>query len=178
MHECEYVKTSHAALEQDRTIRTENVPGDDGGLTFAGIDKASHPFFPYSNPAPSDVIIEYQHDWYSVQAHKLAVPIGETVANFAVNRGPRTAIKMLQQAVNHDPYESIDVDGELGPITLDAVTTVKNALTFSLLIVDIADTQYRALAARAFRYRQFLQGWLNRDKDLITFDQEDFKTYA
>lgn len=167
-----------AVLDRDKTIRTENVPGDSGGTTFAGIDRASHEMFNFEDPTPDEVITEYLLDWYGVCAHKMPVPVGETVANFGVNRGDNTAVKMLQIAINEQTNESVDVDGEPGPITLGAIDSVKDKLKFALSIVNIADGQYRSLAKRSSRYRQFLNGWLNRDRDLVTFDKEDFKTYA
>jgi len=149
------------------TIVNEDVSGDGGGLTFAGVDQASHPHFPYNNPAPSDVCLAYRMDWDAVQADSLPLPVGETVANFGVNRGDDTAARMLQGALG------VTADGDIGPITLGAANGVQNPLKLALEIVSIADGQYQGLADRAARYQQFLQGWLNRDADLITFDQTE-----
>jgi lysozyme family protein len=171
LHECEYVKGSKGP-EELRTIRIENVPGDGGGPTFAGVDYSSHRGFPFSNPKPTDVIAAYRADWNACRANELKDPVGETVANFGVNRGNVTAAKLLQQALRHLPDgESIQVDGAIGPNTLRVANSASDPLKLALLIVSIADVQYEALAKRAARYRQFLRGWLARDQDLREFDK-------
>lgn len=169
--ECEYVQ--NFGPYKERTIRSENVVGDGGGETFAGIDKSSHPLFPFGDPVPSFVVEAYRKDWNDAQAPFLGFPIGETIANFTVNRGRSTAGKLLQLALNQLPYiNKLDVDGQIGPRTIHAVELVTDKVKLALLIVALADVQYRELAGRASRYRQFLSGWLARDKDLAQFDNE------
>jgi lysozyme family protein len=103
--------TDHAGNVDD-----ENVAGDSGGKTFAGIDQALHPHFPYSNPTPVDVVAEYRVDWNRVQAHSLPAPVEATVANFGVNMGTEPAVKLLQKALN------VVVGGSIGPATLLAAS--------------------------------------------------------
>jgi lysozyme family protein len=155
------------------TIVNEDVPGDDGGLTFAGIDQADNPDFNFNNPTPNDVVYAYTGYWNAVSAGLLPIPIGETVGNFGVNRGDQVAATMLQTALNAPPHSAgLVVDGDIGPFTIGAANATSDPLQVALAIVEIANDQYEELADRTYRYRQFLQGWLNRDASLITFDRD------
>jgi lysozyme family protein len=147
------------------TIKFENVPGDGGGLTFAGIDQSSHQKFPFSHPTPEAVVNEYTDDWLKSSADRLPAPVGATVANYSVNCGESEAARLLQMAVHAAP------DGVIGPQTLSLVKQWASPQQLALKIVDLADIHYEHLADNNSRLRQFLHGWLNRDADLRTFDK-------
>lgn len=155
----EFILDHEDVVRRDGTIITENVAGDSGGLTFAGIDKASHPHFPYSNPQPEDVVSAYKEDWDGVKGSELPAPVGFVVANFAVNMGRGEAIRLLQKAIG------TTVDGDLGPETLKAAKSNGSPFLVSLAIISEADAHYKQLA-RNPRLEKFLAGWLNRDRDL------------
>lgn len=148
-------------------IRTENVSGDRGGLTFAGIDQASHPTFDYANPSAAEVARIFHDDyWNQVCSDTLGFPVGEVVANFAVNMGKKAAVKLLQQAVNTLPAgPSVTVDGVLGPKTIGAAIDEKPE-SLADLIEDAADSRYRSIVENNPGQRKFLKGWLNRDDAL------------
>jgi len=155
--ECEY--------EADGvTIRTENVPGDSGGKTFAGIDQASHPCFPYEKPHTFDVVCAYLQDgWKPMHASEIGFPAGPVAANFAVNMGVGAAVQLLQEAL--DAQTHVTIDGKLGPATLGAVRGVD----IKRLAHDIdaaADARYRRIAQDHPTQRKFLKGWLARDATL------------
>jgi lysozyme family protein len=138
----------------------EDVAGDNGGRTFAGVDQSSHPRFPFGNPKPSDVIAAYLQDWNLVRAGELPGPLGAVVANYGVNCGSDRAVKLLQEALG------VEADGDLGPVTMAAVGRA-DAVQLSLAVVDKADAFYRYLAAHGDN--KFLRGWLNRNNDLRAF---------
>lgn len=46
----EFILKWECVIGADGQIRFENDPDDPGGLTFAGIDKASNRAFPFDNP--------------------------------------------------------------------------------------------------------------------------------
>lgn len=147
-----------------RTIRTENVPGDGGGLTFAGIDKRSHPDFDYDEPRAADVArIYFGQYWEPSRAEALGFPVGEVVANFSVNMGLRASAKLLQTAVNQLPGKGATVvDGRIGPQTIEAAST-EDPERLADLIEDEADERYRDIVRARPSQRKFLRGWLNRD---------------
>lgn len=157
--ECEYDEHGH--------IRTENVPGDRGGLTFAGIDSRSHPAFSFSDPKPEDVArIYYKDYWQPARVGELPFPVGEVVANYAVNMGLSAAVKLLQTALNSfDAHGDIRVDGVLGPKTVRAVENVPEE-ELADRIEDEAGDRYRRLVARKSSQGKFLKGWLNRNRSL------------
>jgi uncharacterized protein (TIGR02594 family) len=87
----------------------------------------------------------------------------------AVNQGVSGAARMLQQAL------AVDIDGEIGPITLGAART-KPLRTSIETYADIRRRRYRALA----HFWRFGRGWLRRVdatlaqsfKSLAPFSQE------
>ncbi len=146
------------------TIRCEKVPGDSGGLTFAGIDQASHPCFPYGSPHPFDVVCAYLQDgWKPLKAEEIGFPAGSVAANFAINMGVSSAVRLLQEAL--DAQTHVAIDGTLGPATLGAVRGVD----LKRLADDIdtaADARYRQIVQAHPSQRRFLKGWLARDAAL------------
>src|ERR1700740_2472243 len=134
---------------KDGTIINECDPSDPGGLTFAGIDKASHPHFPYAHPTPDDVVAAYAADYGKVRAEELPSPVGLVVANFGVNMGSGEAIKLLQMALH------VAVDGGIGSQTIAAAKAVESPLTLALKVVALADVHYDSLANNNGRLRKF-----------------------
>ena len=153
-------------------VVTENVPGDGGGLTFAGIDQRSHPRFAFRAPTPKAVADEYFAGYWTPScAQRLAWPVGEVVANFAVNMGLRRAVELLQTAVNLLPENGATVvDGIIGEQTILAAAK-EDARQLADLIEDRADLRYRGIVAANASQRKFLQGWLNRDDALESWWQ-------
>ena len=147
-------------------ILTEHDPDDPGGATFAGIDKSSHPNFPFSNPQPANVVAAYAADWTNCHADMFPKPVNVTLANFAVNMGRVGAMKVLQGAVG------VDQDGVLDPRTLTAVKgaiSTNGPLFLALKMCDAADARYKTFSG-AWKY---LRGWLNRDNDLRDFAKKE-----
>lgn len=157
--ECEYNEHGH--------IRTENVAGDRGGVTFAGIDSRSHPAFCFSDPKAADVArIYYKDYWQPARVGELPFPVGEVVANYAVNMGLRAAVKLLQSALNSfDAEGDVRVDGVLGPKTIQAVGRVPET-ALADRIEDEAGDRYRRIVAHRSSQSKFLKGWLNRNRSL------------
>ena len=150
------------------TIITENVAGDAGGRTFAGIDESSHPNFPYDNPTPEDVVLAYVTDaWKPCRADDLQFPVGEVVANFAVNLGLKRSVKLLQTAINQFPdgASSLVVDGALGDQTVSYANAEKPSL-LAHTVDQEADETYRNIVVAHPNNKKFLNGWLNRDAAL------------
>lgn len=149
------------------TIRAENDPDDAGGLTFAGIDARSHREFNFRNPRPEFVVTVYHNDyWRPSQAAALAWPVGEVVANFAVNMGLGRAARLLQTAINALPGRGQTlVDGRIGVATI-AAANMEDARMLADVIEDLADETYRGIVRANPRNMKFLNGWLNRNAAL------------
>jgi lysozyme family protein len=155
------------AHDKEGNIVVENVRGDNGGRTFAGIDQASHPAFNYAHPKAADVgTIYFWTYWQGVRASDLEFPVGEVTANFGVNMGLRQAVKMLQTAINVIPAGgACVVDGWIGDKTV-AASKLEDSDRMAELIEQEADERYRGIARANPTQRKFLQGWLNRDTAL------------
>lgn len=163
----EFVLKWEIVTNEEGNIVVENVSGDRGGTTFAGIDKRSHPNFNFNNPQAKQVSSIYYHDyWFPCKASQLTWPTGEVVANYAVNMGLRQSIKMLQTAINILPGKGETVvDGIMGPKTLAAANS-EDSEELADLIEDEADERYRGIVKANPSQREFLQGWLNRNNAL------------
>jgi len=100
------------AFESDGvTISTENVAGDSGGRTFAGLDEASHPDFPYNDPTPQAVVAAYEKEWNKLRSCELPPPLWPALFIQATNQGDQRCETMLQEAIN-DYGGKIVVDGQ------------------------------------------------------------------
>src|SRR6187402_1390480 len=77
----DFVLEWECVYDENGNIVPENVANDAGGLTFAGIDRASHPNFNYGNPDPLVIAdIYFACYWQPSNAEMLDFPVGEVVA--------------------------------------------------------------------------------------------------
>jgi lysozyme family protein len=137
----------------------ENDPDDPGGETKYGIDKRSHPAVEIRSLTRegAKAIYESQY-WRAVCADDLPYPVGEVVADIAVNNGKARAARWLQEATG------VPVDGIIGGRTIGAART-SNALALALTLLNRRDVFYHSIARGSLA--KFLNGWLNRNRDLM-----------
>jgi len=105
-------------------------PGDPGGETKFGISKRSYPMEDIPNLTLERAKLLYKRDFWGPAGCDV-VPdfLRFHIFDFAVNSGPKTAIKALQRSIGEFP------DGIIGPLTLAAVNSCdlrKVALEFNL----------------------------------------------
>jgi lysozyme family protein len=98
-----------------------NHPKDPGGETNYGITKRTaraHGYTGSMRSIPMSVVrtIYRKSYWDRVNGDALPAGVDYAVFDFAVNSGPGRAIPFLQRAVG------VPSDGQIGPVTLDAVT--------------------------------------------------------
>jgi len=128
---------------------------DPGGKTRYGITEAEargHGYTGEMSELPLFLAqdIYRQSYWDACRCDEMPWPLNLYVFDAAVNQGPGTAIKMLQQCLDITP------DGKVGPITI-AKTKPRNKWRES-----------RFMACRAMRYQgtrnydKFGMGWLTR----------------
>jgi lysozyme family protein len=157
-------------LRQEDSTLSGKVTTDAGGRTRFGIAEKFHPeltatgFFDAMPTAEALATAEgvYQSAyWNPISGALLASQdIADRVLSFAINLGPGTAVRLLQQAANA-LGAGIAEDGGMGPATLRAV----NALNPAALLAEwrgILDAHYRQIAAANPAQEQYLAGWLNR----------------
>ena len=141
-------------------VRTENVPGDGGGLTRYGIDAADHPNVHIDSLTLADALAIYHGgEWTAVRGDQLPPDIALVTFDAAVNVGTVHAAKWLQEAVGATQ------DGEIGPLTVEAAGQA-NADVAAGLVDQYRTAYYEELAAEYPRDEQFEKGWLDRTEAL------------
>lgn len=141
-----------------------NDPDDHGGETNLGVTKASWADY-LGRPIQAGemraltkgaVTPYYRAEyWDKCRCDELPVGLDYAVFDFAVNAGPRRAIKFLQQAVG------VVNDGVIGPGTMAAVAKAnpKEAIEqFSAA----KSSFYKGIVDHDPTQKKFINGWLNR----------------
>lgn len=151
-------------------------PLDRGGPTHWGVTEAAARLAGYNGPMrylPRALAVEIYRDRYVVEPGfddilRLDESIGEEVIDTGVNMGPQTATRMLQRCLNalNDRgrlYADLIVDGDSGPVTLDALRSYLKSRGPSILARALNCVQgeaYIALAEARPEQEAFLYGWL------------------
>lgn len=146
-----------------------NHPADPGGPTRYGISLAW--FRTVVEDADEGDIRDmslaqakalYRRYWW--EAHGYDRFVGQRVAtkvmDMAVNMGHTQAVKLLQRALVAAGFP-VDVDGALGPKTIEAANLCQEVRLLSKLVGEQSDF-YRRLASRRPEFQPFLAGWLAR----------------
>jgi peptidoglycan hydrolase-like protein with peptidoglycan-binding domain len=155
--ECEF-ESGH--YDDYNFVRTENVPGDGGGLTKYGIDARSHEGVDIAGLDMAGALAVYHGgEWEYIKGDSLPESIALAVEDAAVNVGEVTAAKWLQRAVG------VTQDGLIGEATLSAVAQQQVGLVDSL-IDGYRNHYYEVVAANHPSDEKFENGWLTRVSDL------------
>lgn len=144
-----------------------NVAGDRGGDTYAGIARRYHPSWDgwalidaedRDSPALAASVSDFyrEHFWNRLRGDLIQDQrIAETLFDFAVNAGLRTAIRLAQQVLDATP------DGILGPITVDLLNQYPaNEFLYRYAVAKVA--RYAEIVNGDRSQSKFLLGWINR----------------
>ena len=143
-----------------------NDPNDNGGETNYGISKQAYPDLDIKNLTVGQAeAIYYQDYWLPCRCNELPVAVACVVLDTAVNMGPRTAIRFLQQALR------VTVDGIIGPKTLQAAWSNPPLAYLSDYLSHRAN-RYLAIALNN-NQRRFYRGWLKRTYELQQYLYEE-----
>jgi len=153
-------------LHDEGGMQLTDIPGDRGGMTYAGIARNPNPQWPgwalvdrkeFGGPLTSMVREFYRINyWDRVRGDELrSQEIAETIFNFAVNTGTGVAIKLAQVIVGAVP------DGGIGPKTVELLNqcTPQNFMA-SYALAKIG--RYAAICNKDRGQSKFLLGWINR----------------
>ena len=112
--------------------------------------------------AVEDAIAIYYRDWWQRYGygHLQDEAVATKLLDMAVNMGPSTAHRLLQEALVFLGYP-VDVDGILGPQTLMAVNRADPKRLLQVLRWRAAE-RYFHIAEHSPQMRAFLFGWLRR----------------
>jgi len=93
--------------------------------------------------------------WDKVEADLLPAGVDYTVADFAVNSGPKRAAEHLQRALG------VVVDGDIGPVTIRAALSADSAA----IIAAVNDSRLRFMQGLSI-WPTFKNGWSRRVADV------------
>ena len=138
-----------------------NDPKDPGGETNLGISKRSYPNEDIKALTPERAADIYYRDFYlAPQLYKLPDDRVEAVFDLGVNAGPGQAIRTMQRALR------VTADGQLGPQTLTAVTTIplrdfQKAFLLERLLFYVSTILARPTSIK------YARGWMRRALEFI-----------
>jgi lysozyme family protein len=143
------------------------VPGDTGGMTYAGIARNPNPQWPgwnlidngaIDNPLLTGMVrnfykVEY---WDRIRGDDITSQVvAESVFNFGVNTGIKVATKLAQLIVGATP------DGAVGNVTLQKFNAINpDAFKNAYALAKIA--RYADICKKNKTQSKFLLGWVQR----------------
>lgn len=150
-------------------------PNDPGGATMMGITKRVYEAWlgrsvtkaELRNISKEEVLAIYQARYWDVNRtdHIESEFVRLALFDQSVNRGYRTAARMLQRTCNQYG-KNLAVDGIVGNMTLAAVNDI-DPEELGMDFVQRAQHGYLDLAQRRSSLRVFLKGWINRTHVLL-----------
>jgi lysozyme family protein len=151
---------------EDAAHSYATVP-DVGGDAISGINSASFPSqfkainaLPQSQRGPAVEDFYFREFWNAWYAALNSDDLAMRVFDCAVNQGPGTAVRLLQEAVGAcgDP---IAVDGEWGPLTVNAANAIDPAFLLAGFQARRA-ALYQEIVGRNPQDAKYLKAWLAR----------------
>ena len=121
-----------------------NDPDDAGGETKYGIAKRWYPSVDIKNLTKEQAKKIYHQDyWNPAKCNEVPPQLRHIYFDMVVNFGKRGAVKVLQKAANSKTRNKIDVDGGIGPATLNAIQNLTvdrvrayRVLRFANIVID------------------------------------------
>ena len=139
-----------------------NDPQDKGGETNFGISKRWFPDVDIKNLTKEDAInIYYNNYWIPAKVDRLPNDLRSTYFDMCVNMGQKQAVKVLQEAINSKKRSKIDVDGRIGPQTIQSANKVDKKRLQAYRCKFYAD-----LVSQDKSQERFYYGWFRRAIDV------------
>jgi lysozyme family protein len=143
-----------------------NVPGDAGGMTYAGIARNKNPTWGGWNLIDHDekgpLLTSFVREFYRVEFWDrirgdeiTQQAVAESIFNFAVNTGLSVAVKLAQLIVGVTP------DGAIGPKTIEKFNAVE-ADSFKKAYALAKIARYADICNKNRTQSKFLLGWIQR----------------
>lgn len=140
-----------------------DVPGDRGGMTYAGIARNMNPQWPgwdlidRKQEVPAALVRDFYKRgyWDNIRGDQLSNQIiAQTIFDFHVNAGA-AARKLAQLVIGATP------DGQFGDKTVAALNG-QDEHTFVMAYALAKIARYRDIVQRDRTQAKFLLGWINR----------------
>ena len=134
-------------------------PKDLGGETNMGIAKRFYPDLDIKNLTKEDAIKIYKKDyWDKNKVERLPDDLRHIYFDMCVNQGRRTAVKILQRAIN-GKGANLEIDGGFGPATRGALSQYKPSAN---RVRCYRLKHYYDLVNKKPVQERFLYGWYRR----------------
>ena len=153
-----------AMLINEGGYQLHTVPGDKGGMTYAGIARNMNPdwggwrMIDNGDSVPAYVVREFYQAkfWDRIKGDEITnQAIAQTIFDFAVNAGLGVAVKLAQIVVGSTP------DGQIGAKTIAALNAYDpEKFVMAYALAKIA--RYRDIVMRDRTQSKFLLGWVSR----------------
>lgn len=128
-------------------------PHDPGGLTRFGVSQRAYPDLDIASLTLDQARVIYRRDfWDALRLDEIPERIAETVFDFAVNSGVKTAARALQRAIG------VEDDGMVGPVTIAAC---RAAADVSGVVMRV-NADRLILMTSASGWPAFGRGWARR----------------
>lgn len=139
-------------------------PSDPGGETKYGISSKQYPDLDIKELTKEDAIRIYTEDYWAKYKYNLIRDdsLAFKVLDMAVNLGPITANRLLQEAIN-TLGGTLVVDGIFGPKTLREVNSF-DPTTLENVLRHLQEKRYLYLVVYNPELKVFLKGWMKRAK--------------
>ena len=135
-----------------------NDPTDRGGETKYGITKKFYPDVDIKNLTLDQAKHIYHTDyWRRAKCDEIPPKLRHIYFDMTVNFGKRGAVKVLQRAANAKNKDKIDVDGGLGPATLNAIQNLELERVRAYRVLRFAN-----LVNKKPEQERFWFGWYKR----------------
>jgi lysozyme family protein len=160
----DFLPAYEAMIRNEGGYVLHNVPGDRGGMTYAGIARNMNPtwagweIIDQGGTPPADMVRHFYRTrfWAPICGDELAhQTIAQCIFDFGVNTGVGVAAKLAQLVVGATP------DGQIGPRTVVALNAYDpDRFVMAYALAKIA--RYRDIVSRDRTQQKFLLGWINR----------------
>ncbi len=154
---------------EDSTFSYAEAPdAPPGAAAISGVNSKSFPAefaaiaaIPQAERGPT-VRAFYQDKFWSPWYARLSTnDVAKRVFDEAVNGGAKTAVRMLQLAVNNVSTQATSVDGVWGPKTVDD-SNACNQEELVQTFITVRRAHYRSIAASNPADARYLAAWLER----------------
>jgi lysozyme family protein len=159
----DFLPAFEAMIRNEGGYVLHDVPGDRGGMTYAGIARNMNPQWPgwdlidHKQAVPAALVRDFYKRayWDNIRGDQLSNQvIAQTIFDFHVNAGA-AARKLAQLVVGATP------DGQFGDKTVAALNAQdEHKFVMAYALAKIA--RYRDIVQRDRTQAKFLLGWINR----------------
>lgn len=160
----DFEKAYEKTLAKEGGYVLHAVAKDRGGQTYAGISRRAHPRWPgwividRGQEPEADLVRHFYrlNYWQPIRGDDIArQEIADSLFDFAVNAGIKTAVKLAQIVVGTTP------DGVIGPKTLQAINGLQvDYFRASFALAKIK--RYDGIVEKDRTQVKFFRGWVRR----------------